>query len=165
MPDISPYTKGIADCLESLGHESPEKLNGNHEVAPRLINMLQGRMLEHLKIRVSSYYGLKPDSLNEEFSIALIEVFSEIFGVFRKRVEEEPWLIFHIAKRIVEVETTLCENPQKRINQFYLSVFCKYFELQNLEIIISKMQSDSRIQNSIHNAQSLEKQPPPPSSV
>ena len=78
MPDISPYTKGIADCLESLGHESPEKLNGNHEVAPRLINMLQGRMLEHLKSRVSSHYGLKSDSLNEEFSIALIEVFSEI---------------------------------------------------------------------------------------
>ena len=85
MPDISPYTKGIADCLESLGHESPEKLNGNHEAAPRLINMLQGRMLEHLKTRVSSHYGLKPDSLNEEFSIALIEVFSEIFGVFRKK--------------------------------------------------------------------------------
>ena len=165
MPDISPYTKGIADCLESLGHEPPEKLNGNHEAAPRLINMLQGRMLEHLKTRVSSHYGLKPDSLNEEFSIALIEVFSEIFGIFRKRVEEEPWLIFHIAKRIVEVETNLCENPQKRINQFYLSVFCKYFELQNLEIIISKMQSDSRIQNSIHNAQSLEKQPLPPSSL
>ena len=122
-------------------------------------------MLEHLKTRVSSHYGLKPDSLNEEFSIALIEVFSEIFGVFRRRVEEEPWLIFHIAKRIVEVETTICENPQKRINQFYLSVFCKYFELQNLEIIISKMQSDSRIQNSIHNAQSLEKQPPIPSSL
>ena len=57
MPDISPYTKGIADCLESLGYESPEKLNGNHEVAPRLINMLQGRMLEHLKTRVSSHYG------------------------------------------------------------------------------------------------------------
>ena len=74
MPDISPYTKGIADCLESLGHESPEKLNGNHEVAPRLINMLQGRMLEHLKTRVSSHYGLKPDSLNEEFFIAEVAV-------------------------------------------------------------------------------------------
>ena len=158
MSDISPYTRVIADCLESLQNGHQENQINNKVVAHRLINMLQGRMLEHLKTRVSSHYGLKPDALSEEFSLALIEVFSEIFGIFRKRVEEEPWLIFHIAKRIVEVETTPCEDPQKRINKFYLSVFCKYFALQNLEIIISKLQTDSRIQSSILNARSLEKE-------
>ena len=164
MSDISPYTRVIADCLDSLEEDSSETQNGDQAMAHRLINMLQGRMLEHLKTRVSSHYGLKPDALSEEFSLALIEVFSEIFGVFRKRVEEEPWLIFHIARRIVEVETSTCENPQKRINQFYLSFFCKYFALQNLEIIISKLQTDSRIQNTILNARSLEEQQVPPPS-
>ena len=152
MPDISPYTRVIADCLDSLESDSPEELNGNGAMALRLINMLQGRMLEHLKTRVSAYYDLDPEALTEEFSVALIEVFSEIFGVFRKRVEEQPCLIFHIAKRIVEVETDASQDMQKRINQFYLSIFCKYFEYRNLEKIISKLQTDPRIQHSILEA-------------
>ena len=152
MPDISPYTRVIAECLDSLEKKSPEELNGNRALAQRLINMLQGRMLEHLKSRVGTYYGLSPDALSEEFSVALIEVFSEIFAVFRKRIEEEPWLIFHISKRIVEVETNDTKNHQKRINKFYLSIFCKYFELQNLEKIITKLQTDERIQKSILRA-------------
>ena len=152
MPDISPYTRVIANCLESLESDSPEKIDDNGEVSHRLINMLLGRMLEHLKNRVSNYYGLDPEALSEEFSVALIDVFSEIFEVFRKRVEEQPWLIYHIAKRIVEVETKTSENIQKRINQFYLSIFCKYFEFQNLEKIITKLQTDNRIQQSILEA-------------
>lgn len=148
MPDISPYTRVIAECLDSLEDKPPDELNGDRHTH-RLVNMLQGRMLEHLKSRVSAYYGLAPEALSEDFSIALIEVFSEIFGVFRERVEEQPWLIFHIAKRIVEVETGDSDDPEKRINKFYLSIFCKYFEYRNLETIITKLQSDSRIQRSI----------------
>ncbi len=157
MPDISPYTRVIAECLDSLEDEPPDELNGDRHTH-RLVNMLQGRMLEHLKSRVSSYYGLAPEALSEDFSIALIEVFSEIFGVFRERVEEQPWLIFHIARRIVEVETNATGDPEKRINKLYLSIFCKYFEYRNLETIITKLQSDSRVQRSILAALPKQKQ-------
>ncbi len=72
MSDISPYTRVIADCLESLeeDHHHENQIN-NKVVAHRLINMLQGRMLEHLKTRVSSHYGLKSDALSEEFHLSL----------------------------------------------------------------------------------------------
>ncbi|HBL56652.1 MAG TPA: hypothetical protein EYO46_06795 [Candidatus Lambdaproteobacteria bacterium] len=117
-----------------------------------LINMLQGRMLEHIKQRVSKYYKLEPEALNEEFSVSLIEVFAEIFGLFRDKFEEMPWLVNKIASRIVEVETGNGSKTERRINQLYLSIFCKYFEYKNIEKIISTLQTDPRIQRAIITA-------------
>ncbi|MBC8259367.1 MAG: hypothetical protein H8E38_10145 [SAR324 cluster bacterium] len=117
-----------------------------------LVNMLQGRMLEHIKQRVSSYYHIEPEALNEEFSVSLIEVFAEIFSLFRNKFEEMPWLVNEIAKRIVEVETRNGSATERKINQLYLSIFCKYFEYKNIEKIISTLQTDPRIQNAIFTA-------------
>ena len=114
--------------------------------------MLQGRMLEHIKERVSSYYKIEQDALNEEFSVCLIEVFAEIFGLFRNKFEEMPWLVNEIAKRIVEAETRNGSKTERSINQLYLSIFCKYFEYKNIEKIISTLQTDPRIQRAIISA-------------
>ena len=153
MSNISPYTLVIADCLESLSKDS-SNVSGYDEkqVMQLLVNMLQGRMLEHIKQRVSNYYNIEPDSLNEEFSVSLIEVFAEIFGLFRHKFEEMPSLINKIASRIVEVETVNGSNSEKRINQLYLSIFCKFFEYKNIEKIISTLQTDPRIQRAIISA-------------
>ena len=80
MSNISPYTLAIADCLESLAKaDSDESNNNKKQMTQLLVNMLQGRMLEHIKQRVSNYYNIEPKALNEEFSVSLIEVFAEIF--------------------------------------------------------------------------------------
>jgi len=150
MSSISPYTRVIADCLESLSVEKPDESSYEARQATQLlINMLQGRMLEHIKQRVSSYYKIEPEALTEEFSVSLIEVFGEIFGLFRDKFEEMPWLVKEIAKRIVEAETRNGSKTEKFINQLYLSIFCKYFEYKNIERIISTLQTDPRIQQSI----------------
>ncbi len=99
-------------------------------------------MLEHIKERVSSYYKIEQDALNEEFSVCLIEVFAEIFGL----------LVNKIASRIVEVETRNGSKTERSINQLFLSIFCKYFEYKNIEKIISTLQSDPRIQRAIISA-------------
>jgi len=152
MSNISPYTLVIADCLKSLT-ETKDELNCFKKKEMQLmINMLQGRMLEHIKQRVSKYYDINPSDLNEEFSVSLIEVFAEIFGLFRDKFEETPWLVNKIAKRIVEVETGMGSKTEGRINQLYLSIFCKYFEYKNIEKIISTLQTDSRIQEAIDKA-------------
>ena len=114
--------------------------------------MLQGRMLEHIKERVSSYYKIEQDALNEEFSVCLIEVFAEIFGLFRNKFEEMPWLVNDIARRIVEAEKRNGSKTERSINQLFLSIFCKYFEYKNIEKIISTLQSDPRIQRAIISA-------------
>jgi len=152
MSNISPYTLVIADCLKSIS-ETKDGLNNikKHEMQ-LMINMLQGRMLEHIKQRVSKYYNIEPSDLNEDFSVSLIEVFAEIFGLFRHKFEEMPWLVNKIAKRIVEVETGNGSQTEGRINQLYLSIFCKYFEYKNIEKIISTLQTDVRIQRAIDSA-------------
>ena len=153
MSNISPYTLAIADCLKSLADAKSDESNCDEKQAIQLlINMLQGRMLEHIKQRVSNYYNLELGALNEEFSVSLIEVFTEIFGLFRHKFEEMPWLVNKIAKRIVEVETGNGSKTERRINQLYLSIFCKYFEYKNIEKIISTLQTDPRIQNAIITA-------------
>ena len=153
MSNISPYTIVISDCLNSLSKVSFDKPNHDEkQVMQLLVNMLQGRMLEHIKQRVSNYYNIEPDELNEEFSVSLIEVFAEVFSLFRHKFEEMPTLVNKIASRIVEVETTDGSNSEKRINQLYLSIFCKFFEYKNLEKIISTLQTDPRIQHAIISA-------------
>ena len=153
MSNISPYTLVIADCLKSLDMVDSDESNYDKKQAMELlINMLQGRMLEHIKQRVSNYYNIEPEALNEEFSVSLIEVFAEIFDLFRHKFEEMPWLVNKIASRIVEVETRNGSKAEKRINQLYLSIFCKYFEYKNIEKIISTLQTDPRIQHAIISA-------------
>ena len=150
MITISPYTRVIADCLDSLSEANSEESKCNLKQEKQLlVNMLQGRMLEHIKQRVCSYYHIETGALNEEFSISLIEVFAEIFGLFRNKFEEMPWLVNEIAKRIVEVESRNGSNTERHINQLYLSIFCKYFEYKNIEKIISTLQTDTRIQKAI----------------
>ena len=114
-------------------------------------------MLEHIKERVSSYYKIEQDALNEEFSVCLIEVFAEIFGLFRNKFEEMPWLVNDIARRIVEAEKRNGSKTERCINQLFLSIFCKYFEYKNIEKIISTLQSDPRIQHAIISANSSSK--------
>jgi len=63
-----------------------------------------------------------------------------------------PSLVNKIASRIVEVETVNGSNTEKRINQLYLSIFCKFFEYKNIEKIISTLQTDPRIQRAIISA-------------
>ena len=109
-------------------------------------------MLEHIKERVSNYYEIEQNALNEEFSVCLIEVFAEIFGLFRNKFEEMPWLVNEIARRIVEAETRNGSKTERSINQLFLSIFCKYFEYKNIEKIISTLQSDPRIQRAIISA-------------
>ena len=150
MPDLSPYTRAMAQCLSSLEDTPPEEVGCTCPAGHLLVNMLQGRMLEHLKYRIGLYYGIDPETLGEEFSTALIEVFNkEIFGAFRRKIEDQPWLIFFLARRIVEVESSDSPDPQQRINRLYLSIFCKHLEYHNLERIIAALQSDPRIQNTI----------------
>ncbi|MDP6432084.1 MAG: hypothetical protein QGI65_07305 [SAR324 cluster bacterium] len=153
MSNVSPYTRVIAECLHSLSDDKPDDcVCDTKQVMQLLINMLQGRMLEHIKERVSSYYKIEQDALNEEFSVCLIEVFAEIFGLFRNKFEEMPWLVNEIAKRIVEAETRNGSKTERSINQLYLSIFCKYFEYKNIEKIISTLQTDPRIQRTIISA-------------
>jgi len=153
MSNVSPYTRVIEKCLHSL---SDDKADGcacdTNQVMQLLINMLQGRMLEHIKERVSNYYKIEKDALSEEFSVCLIEVFAEIFSLFRNKFEEMPWLVNDIAKRIVVAETKNGSKTERGINQLYLSIFCKYFEYKNIEKIISTLQSDPRIQHAIISA-------------
>ena len=153
MTTISPYTRVIADCLDALSEANSEESKCNlKQEMQLLVNMLQGRMLEHIKQRVCSYYHIEPGALNEEFSVSLIEVFAEIFCLFRNKFEEMPWLVNEIAKRIVEVESRNGSNTERHINQLYLSIFCKYFEYKNIEKIITTLQTDPRIQNAIFTA-------------
>ena len=152
MSNISPYTLVIADCLKSLAQTKDELSCVQKKELQLMINMLQGRMLEHIKQRVSKFYNIEPSDLNEEFSVSLIEVFAEIFSLFRNKFEETPLLVNKIAKRIVEVETGDGSKTEGRINQLYLSIFCKYFEYKNIEKIISTLQTDTRIQSAIGNA-------------
>ena len=161
MTNISPYTRVIADCLDALSEANSEESKCNlKQEMQLLVNMLQGRMLEHIKQRVCSYYHIEPGALNEEFSVSLIEVFAEIFCLFRNKFEEMPWLVNEIAKRIVEVESRNGSNTERRINQLYLSIFCKYFEYKNIEKIITTLQTDPRIQNAIFTALPTAVHPP-----
>ena len=102
MATLSPYTLVIANCLESLSNETKESNLDEKQKMQLMINMLQGRMLEHIKQRVSKYYNIEPNDLSEEFSVSLIEVFAEIFGLFRHKFEQMPSLVKKIAKPTID---------------------------------------------------------------
>ncbi|MGA1598658.1 MAG: hypothetical protein ACO4AU_06375 [bacterium] len=154
MTEPSPYTRVMHECLSSLDSDLPDEIDAHCPVGHLLTNMLQGRMLEHLKHRVSEHYGFHPEDLSDEFSTALIEVFNhEIFEAFRKKIESQPWLIPYLARRIVDVELSATPHPEHRINRLYLSIFCRYLEYRNLDQIIETLQQDPRIQQTILKAQ------------
>ena len=91
MSNVSPYTRVIAECLHSLSDDKPDDcVCDTKQVMQLLINMLQGRMLEHIKERVSSYYKIEQDALNEDFSVCLIEVFAEISVCFAINLKKCP---------------------------------------------------------------------------
>ncbi len=69
MANISPYTIVISDCLNSVSKDSKGSNLDDAQKMQLMINMLQGRMLEHIKQRVSKYYNIEPSDLSEEFSV------------------------------------------------------------------------------------------------
>ena len=78
MANISPYTIAISDCLNSISKDATGSILDDAQKMQLMINMLQGRMLEHIKQRVSKYYNIEPSDLNEEFSeITLNKYYSE----------------------------------------------------------------------------------------
>lgn len=147
---VSPYTRGLAECLHTL--EQSERAEGRDErtLHHLLCNLLQGRILEHLRQQLVEHYQLDPEDLGERVSLLLIDVFKEeIFGNFRRRIEARPELLSEIAREIVSTETGSATGLKARIRELYQRIFQEHLGYANLDAILRILQADGRLQNLI----------------
>lgn len=146
MTEISPYTRGIAECLSSL--EDPVQVAScKTSLIQLLTNLLQGRILDYLSLRIREHYHLEDQELGESFSLLLIDIFKdEIFGNFRRKVEENPDLLLIIGRQIVETEMGDESPRKKKTDLLFFNIFHQYLEYKELDLVVETLQFDSRIQ-------------------
>ncbi len=155
MTEINPYTRAMGTCLEKLNRPFGEAAQ-DCSIVQFLTNMVQGRMLDHLVHRISQYYRINDLDFEKELTIILVELFSdELFARFRRKVEEKPVLVFHIAQRIHDVENNqeFKEAPnERRSNRLYLNILRHYLQYQNIDEVIETLNSNFQIQQLIYSA-------------
>ncbi len=156
MRNLNPYTLALQNCLENLNKSFEEAAKDNSTVQ-FLTNMVQGRMLDHLVHRIAKYYQIEDPAFEKELTTNLVEAFSdELFARFRQKIENNPLLVFQIAKRIGIVENTKgTENTtsvEERVNRLYLAILCNYLEYDHIDDLITKLNSNPQIQQLISSA-------------
>ena len=147
---VSLYTRGLAECLQMLERSDP---NGGHDeqtLKHLLCNLLQGRILEHLRQRLIEHFELDQNDSGERVSLLLIDVFKEeIFGTFRRRIEEQPELLTQIAQEIVATEIQSGQELPEQTKQLYERILQKYLNYSDLGAILRILQADGRLENLI----------------
>ncbi|MBT6727584.1 MAG: hypothetical protein HOA75_12655 [Deltaproteobacteria bacterium] len=147
---VSSYTRGLAECLQML--ERSNLTSGRDEQTLRhlLCNLLQGRILEHLRQRLIEHFELDQNDSGERISLLLIDVFKEeIFGTFRRRIEEQPELLTQIAQEIVATETQSGQELPEQTKQLYEHILQKHLGYSDLSAILRILQADERLENLI----------------
>ena len=147
MNQISPYTQGISECLSSL--ENPRQAAScKTSLIYLLTNLLQGRILEYLSLRIREYYHLEDQELGEKFSLLLIDIFKDkIFNTFRNKVEKNPDLLLIIGRQIVKTEMQSPSPHKQQIHLLFLDIFHQYLDYEELDLMVETLPSDTRIQN------------------
>lgn len=156
MSDVNPYTVALTNCLENLDKSFKEAAEDPSTVQ-FLTNMVQGRMLDHLVERIAKHYQLDDLAFEKELVTILVEVFSdELFARFREKVENNPLLVFQIAKRINEAENkeegNISDTHCDRINRLYLAILCHHLEYNHIDDVINTINSHPKIQQLIFSA-------------
>jgi len=155
MSPVNPYTTAICHCLENLDKPFEEAAQDCSTVQ-FITNMVQGRMLDHLVCGIAKYYQIEDAAFKKELVTILVEVFSdELFAKFRRKIEENPELIFQIAQRIDDLENNKAsqdEINEKRSNRFYINILCHHLEITHLDQVIHTLNSNTQIQQLISSA-------------
>ena len=155
MTELNPYTRAMGTVLEKLNRPFGEAAQDG-AIVQFLSNMVQGRMLDHLVHRISLYYQIDDSEFEKELTMILVEVFSdELFAQFRRKVEEKPVLVFHIAQRIHDLEKNLEFKGalnEKRSNRLYLTILRQYLQYHHIDEVIETLNSNLQIQQLIYLA-------------
>ena len=147
---VSLYTRGLAECLQTLERSDPTSGRDEQTLKHLLCNLLQGRILEHLRQRLIEHFELDQHDSGERVSLLLIDVFKEeIFGTFRRRIEEQPELLTQIAQEIVATETQSGQELPEQTKQLYERILQKYLNYSDLDAILRILQADGRLENLI----------------
>jgi hypothetical protein len=145
---ISPYTRGIAECLQTLGDQAQAETRCDQTLRHLLCNLLQGRLLEYLRQQLLKHYKLDNDEIGERFSLLLVDVFKEeIFGTFRSRIEADPEIVPRLARHIVDVEIHTPHYDPLAIEELYQNILQEHLGYPNVDAILQTLQTDGRIQN------------------
>lgn len=155
MTELNPYTRAMGTVLEKLNRSFGEAAQDG-ALVQFLSNMVQGRMLDHLVHRISLYYQIDDSQFEKELTMILVEVFSdELFSRFRRKVEEKPIIVFHIAQRIHDTEKNEEfneEHNEKRSNRLYLTILRQYLQYHHIDEVIETLNSNLQIQQLIYLA-------------
>lgn len=123
-PKLNPYTQAIQNCLDGL-----DQSEGNpaldKSTAQFLANMIQGRFVQYLIVRVSLDLKIGR-TMDKELSMVLMKLLTDkFFTVFREKVKADPQIVFQVAVRITENER---ENPEAMAQQDKLYQYiCEHF--------------------------------------
>ena len=147
---VSLYTRGLAECLQTLERSDPTSGRDEQTLKHLLCNLLQGRILEHLRQRLIEHFELDQNDSGERVSLLLIDVFKEeIFGTFRRRIEEQPELLTQIAQEIVATEIQSGQELPEQTKQLYERILQKHLNYSDLGAILHILQADGRLENLI----------------
>ena len=152
-PGTSRYTLAMAKCLAPLAPVDPSQME--RAVVYALVNLVQGRMLEYLADRICREFEISEDHAQMRMVTVLMGIFSdEFFALFRTKIEADPELVIHIARRIIRKEGQPEKPPRDpsirtASDRFYPAIFRKYFEYRHLDMLLEMIESDAEIQRII----------------
>lgn len=154
---LNPYTQAMKNCLEQYpdSDEVPELDETNSQF---LANMVQGRFLQYLVMRICIHHGIQNKELEKQLSMAMMNLMSDkLFAVFREKVRRNPNIVYEVARNITKFEL-IHGDRQISINTLFRDISRDYFEYHDLRTImrwifsnpeIEKIVFLSRIQNQI----------------
>ena len=145
---LNPYTQSIRNCIQQFKNENGEP-ELNESTCQFLANMIQGRFIQYLVLRICQHYDIFDKELENKLIMTLMTILSDkFFVVFREKVNQNRSIVFKIAKKIVSREVAYDSNTQK-IDALFRWISKKYFEYQNFNIILKWINTNSEVEKII----------------
>ena len=142
---LNPYTQAMKNCLEQYpdSDDIPELDETNSQF---LANMIQGRFLQYLVMRICIHHNIDNRDLEKQLSMTMMNLMSDkLFAVFRDKVRRKPNMVYEIARKITKFESDLSDH-QISINILFEEISRLYFEYHDLRTIMRWIFSNPEIE-------------------
>ena len=142
---LNPYTQAMKNCLEQYPDSDnvPELDETNSQF---LANMIQGRFLQYLVMRICVHHSIENKELEKQLSMTMMNLMSDkLFAVFREKVRRNPNIVYEVARNITKFEL-IYDDRQTSINNLFQDISLSYFEYHDLRTIMRWIFSNPEIE-------------------
>ncbi|OGH00366.1 MAG: hypothetical protein A2600_10480 [Candidatus Lambdaproteobacteria bacterium RIFOXYD1_FULL_56_27] len=149
---LNPYTQAIQNCLEGLPANNPNP-ELDSSTAQFLANMIQGRFVQYLIVRIATDHNILGRGLEKELSLVFMNLLTDkFFAVFREKVKADPSLVLIIARKITEAE--LADPDDLEVSDILYRNLCRrYFDYIYFDYLLVWLSTSPEVERIVFLAQ------------